>query len=261
MATLSVGQKAQRLLRFLMGLRHPVIAQIMASYGFTPADLEEGWALLRRQSATSLDALPAQAAAGPEAVAKLDAWENKWFPIAAATLARRAPEVHAWLFRNLSQTQGLAVVVSVGTFVRRLELLGRPQVEGGLGEKGEAARKLLARRGLTPQAIEVAQGLLRELGTAPSERGGEGPSKEEQDAEAERAESEMWAWYQEWSTIARMAIADRSLLRLLGIGRPGRRKGKGGAPAGDGGGPGGDDDAGGEEPGGGATETEADAAE
>src|SRR5262245_59869166 len=76
MATLSVGQKAQKKLRFLMGLRHPVIAQIMASYGFTKADLDEGWSLLQRQSATSLDVLPARGVAGPEALAKLDAWEN-----------------------------------------------------------------------------------------------------------------------------------------------------------------------------------------
>jgi hypothetical protein len=102
---------------------------------------------------------------------------------------------------------------------------------------------------------------LRELGTAPAERVGEGPSKEEQDAETERAEAEMWAWYQEWGTIARMAVSDRSLLRLLGIGRPGRRKGKGGVSAGGGAGAGGDDAPDGEEPGDDATENEADAAE
>lgn len=234
MATLSVGQKAQKNLRFLMGLRHPVIAQILAKHGFTNEDLDEGWALLRRQSAMSLDgaAQGPKGAAGPETIGRLDAWENKWFPIASATLARHAPEVHAWLFRNLSQTQGLQVVVSVGTFVRRFALLARPESEGGMGEKGEAARKLLARRGLTKQVIEGAEALLRELGTVATEAPGEGPSKEERDAASEQAEAEMWAWYQEWSTIARMAIPDRALLRLLGIGRPGRRKSKGAGPGG-----------------------------
>ncbi|HEU4407996.1 MAG TPA: hypothetical protein VFS43_22230 [Polyangiaceae bacterium] len=266
MATLSVGQKAQKHLRFLMGLRHPVIAQALAKHGFTNDDLDEGWALLRRQSAASLDGgAQGPKAAGPETIGRLDAWENKWFPIASATLARHAPEVHAWLFRNLSQTQGLQVVVSVGTFVRRFALLARPESEGGMGEKGEAARRLLARRGLTPQAVEGAEALLRELGTVATEAPGEGPSKEERDAASAEAEAAMWAWYQEWSTIARMAIADRSLLRLLGIGRPGRRKGKGagsgggvdGEPAGDGSGDGDDSDDGADE----TDDGESDAAE
>lgn len=54
-----------------------------------------------------------------------------------------------------------------------------------------------------------------------------GPSKEEKGLAFKQVEAEMWAWDQEWSTVARMAIADRSLLRLLGIGRPGRPKGTG----------------------------------
>jgi hypothetical protein len=38
-------------------------------------------------------------------------------------------------------------------------------------------------------------------------------SAEEQEAELEAAESALWAWYLEWSKIARIAIKQRPLLR------------------------------------------------
>ena len=43
------------------------------------------------------------------------------------------------------------------------------------------------------------------------------PAATEQQAELETA---MWAWYKEWSGIARAAIDDRRLLRSLGFLRP-----------------------------------------
>jgi hypothetical protein len=119
MAKLTMGQKVDRVMRLLIGLRNRRIAATLVRHGFTNSDLQEGWSLLQRVTRTQLDAPPEAQAEDPVALRNLDDWENKWFPIAGATLKRRAPQVHAWLFRNLSQTEGPAVIVSVGTFVER----------------------------------------------------------------------------------------------------------------------------------------------
>src|SRR5204862_1625206 len=44
---LSLGDKAQRVLRFLMGLRADRVAAPLAPYGFTKATNDEGWKLLQ----------------------------------------------------------------------------------------------------------------------------------------------------------------------------------------------------------------------
>ncbi|HWN68306.1 MAG TPA: hypothetical protein VNM90_11760, partial [Haliangium sp.] len=110
MGRLTLGQKGQRLLAFLMGLANRQVVRALQPYGFDQAALDEGWALLRRTTASHLDA---QSSAQPtrEQLARLDAWENHWFPIASAVLKRHHPEAHGKVFHNLSQTQGNQVVV------------------------------------------------------------------------------------------------------------------------------------------------------
>jgi len=216
MAKLTIGQKAERVITFLVALRNRRIAAHLAQHGFSQKDLNEGWSLLRDITRTSLDVPLDQSDADPDALRALDAWENKWFAIAAATLKRNAPQSHDWLFRNLSQTEGVAVIVSVGTFVDRLDLLDKPQSEGGLGASGEEAKKILAARGLTKTIIEEAKALLDKL----QKVDGPLPDIEKDDAETasfDKAEDALWDWYLEWSAIARQAIQKRSYLKQLGF--------------------------------------------
>jgi hypothetical protein len=105
MAKLTLGQKVERVIKLLVGLRNRRIAAALIKHGFTNGDLQEGWSLLQKVTRTQLDTPPELQPEDPVAVRNLDEWENKWFPIASATLKRRALEVHAWLFRNLSQTR------------------------------------------------------------------------------------------------------------------------------------------------------------
>lgn len=106
MAKLTLGQKPDRAINLLIGLRNPRIAAALVAHGFTNADLQEGWALLRAVGKSQLDADPGQPAIDPTTLQQLDKWENKWFAIAQATLQRHAPEVSGWFFKNLSQTEG-----------------------------------------------------------------------------------------------------------------------------------------------------------
>jgi hypothetical protein len=96
---------------------------------------------------------------------QLDAWEKRWLPLAAASLRDRYPDVYAWLFMSDAQADSTGVVISVVTFVARVEQMAS---EPALGARGAEARTLLAERGLSASMLEVAKGLLTRLGiTAP----------------------------------------------------------------------------------------------
>lgn len=209
MAKLSIGQKAERVLKLLLGLRNARVAEALRQYGFKETDLAEGWRLLQALTAGRLQARGALKQ-DPALLARLDEWENRWFPIAGATLRGRYPAVNDWLFLNLSQTEGPAVVISVGTFVARLNAMA---TDASLGAQGKEARDLLAARGLSADTAQVAQTLLTALGTAEPAL----PSQPVDVVTQEAAESAMWAWYLEWGEIARVAVTDRRLLRELGF--------------------------------------------
>lgn len=215
-AKLTMSQKAERVLTLLLALRNARIAGALKQHGFTNADLEEGWTLLRAVTRTQLDEPVESVPMDSDALRALDAWENQWFVIASATLGRRAPQVHERLFRNLSQTDGVEVIVSVGTFLERLDNLDKPTKDGGLGNEGKDAKKLLAARGLSDKVIGEAKALVHQLSHV------EGPLPDlekvaAEEASFEKAEENLWAWYLEWSTIARSAIKQRSLLIKLGF--------------------------------------------
>lgn len=206
MARLTVGQKTRRMLGFLMGLGNREIARALQRYGFDQATLDEGWTLLRQTTAVQLDAPPFRQLTR-EQVARLDAWENQWFPIASAVLRRHHPEEHTAVFHNLRQTQGNEVVLSVGTLLARIEALP--------GGEGSPVRATLARHGLTAAVLDEAYGLLGGVTQPPPV---EQPGAEDDEPVVDpTAEAAMWSYYLQWSAIARSAISDRRLLRQLGF--------------------------------------------
>jgi hypothetical protein len=55
MAKLSIGEKAHRVLRFIMGLRTPGAVSALSKYGFTEADLRTGRGAPQPRDASSPD--------------------------------------------------------------------------------------------------------------------------------------------------------------------------------------------------------------
>ncbi|WP_437938412.1 hypothetical protein [Sorangium sp. So ce341] len=221
MAKLTIGQKAERVLLLLMGLRKNKVAAALVAHGFSDEDLAEGWRLLQRVTRTRLGFVATAAATDTGLINALDAWENKWFPIASATLKRHAPKAHAFLFRNLTQTEGAAVLVSVSTFVERWENLAKSKEKGGPDAEGDEGRKILAKRGLTKAVVDEAKQLLARAGKLESIA--ELPPAAATDEDFEKAEQQLWDWYLEWSTIVQTAIKDRRILRELGFRRSSSR--------------------------------------
>ncbi len=207
MSRLTIGQKATRVLGFLMGLRNRRVAMILAAHGFGEADLKEGWRRMAALTEGRLDGALPPADADPTLLANLDAWENKWFPILNASLSARFPAAHRNLFRNLAQTEGPEVVVSVKTLLNRLDALGKT------GEDREV-RDLCERRGLNKKVMDEARQLLEKLATIDETPEPKAAITPEQDA---LLDAQLWSWYREWSAIARAVITDRRALRALGF--------------------------------------------
>jgi hypothetical protein len=108
----------------------------------------------------------------------------------------------------------------IGTFLDRIDGLTKKKTDGGYGPGGKEAMKLLETRALTKATVGEAKELLARLGAivAPTPDDKKAKAQEAKFADAEAA---LWAWYLEWSEIARIAIKDRKLLRQLGFLRSG----------------------------------------
>jgi len=220
MSRMRVGQKAHRALDFLVGVSHRRARAALETQGFTAEDLAEGWARLMALSSPGRTVLEPVAPA-PDVLGELQAFEGRWVPVCEVVLRLNFPAVHAVVLHKLGRTEGPDVVASITVLLDRLEAIARPEEEGGLGDEGRRARALLAQRKLTDEVIAEGRALLARIGRAP-----DAPTEEELD-ELDRearalAEQRLWSWYLEWSTLARLAIRDRSLLRSLGFRRPGR---------------------------------------
>ena len=199
------AQKAERILTFLLGLRNVKALEPMMVHGFAQADVDEGWRLLRGMASYPFDEARRPDSVTVDYVAMVDAWENHWFQIIEACLARRFPAVRDRVFADLRQVSGPKVLVSVRTLIERIEGL-----RTGSAEAREAFALLQLRGVSDAMLIEVRAMLDAALVPSP-ERATASPRFDQ--AAAEEA---AWAWYLEWSAIAQKAVGDRRVLRELG---------------------------------------------
>jgi hypothetical protein len=200
-------QKAERVLTLLMGLRNVKALGPMALHGLASADIEEGWQLLRGMASYPFEQTKRTAVVTVDYVAAVDAWENHWFPIIQASLARSFPDVKEHMFLGLRQTSGPGVLLGVALLVQRVEALRGPRST----PREREAFALLQRRGLGDAELSEVRVLLEAAKQAPPEA----PPPARTDPHA--GEDAAWAWYLEWSAIARRAITDRRMLRELGF--------------------------------------------
>ncbi len=194
--------------RLLLGIPNARVFEALAAHGFTKADYEEGWTLLRRvASARIREQEPAPPSV--DVVSRVDAWEDRWFAIIQATINRVDPMLSEEVFHGLSQADGPAAVETVRTLLARLDAL-RSSKDGR-----SRASERLERRGLTPAVLDEVRKLLSPVDAASAAPGAGRDELTAQDIRA--AEEAMRGYYDEWSTIARSAVSDRRLLRRLGL--------------------------------------------
>lgn len=226
-----------RTLTFLRGVgTSPTLRAILNQCGYSDEEHQLGWRLLH----TVAGFAPGRQALGPDAdpavraaVLELDAWDEPHFARVDAMLARRYPEQRDFVFNNLKAAQGVGAVLTVATFLGRLDALEKGEGRKASHKEDLAALALLDARGIGKaerhrlrKLVEVAQ-----QGTEAATL----PVVDDTAREAhEAALMELYLWYKDWSTSARSAIRRRDHLIRLGLAKRKARK-EGGEDAGDGG--------------------------
>jgi hypothetical protein len=193
------GAKIDQCVRLLYGMRLPAVAAALGPYGWSPAVREDAWNRLRPLlTGAPPDALSEQL---ESALAELERFAATWLPVGRSALGSEHPERAVELFAGLDRDDPAASALSVATLLERLD------------QQGPEVRSLLEARGLGPAQLERARELLAELRCV-SNSAAELAAFEEQQR---RALEPVWAWYLEWSQIARVAIKNKSLLFALGL--------------------------------------------
>lgn len=225
----------ERVLTLLSGIGTSLaIRAHLARVGYCAKDHEEGWRLLH--AAAGYDATIPTLEAEEQvalAIAELDAWDEPHFRLARAALGRRYPAQAAFLFEKLEATQGAAAVLSVKTFLDRLDMLegkapGRNHKDKATKAADFAALTALASRGITHAERLRLRGLIKtaEEGAELSERAKQqAEENEKQQAARQGALVALRAWFDEWAETARVVIKRRDQLIRLGLAK--RRTGGG----------------------------------
>jgi hypothetical protein len=206
-----------RTLAFLRGVgTDMVIRGIMAKAGYTDADHAQGWNLLHKVGGyVPVAATTAVNDEARQAIVELDAWDEQGFRRAHAAMAHLHPEQDAFVFANLVAAQGSAAVLSVGTFLDRLDVL-----ESGVGREktkdaDRAALETLAKRGIGKAERTKLRGLVTKAQTSK-----EMPQPPTSDVDPRTADMvALRGWYEDWSETARAVVKRRDHLIKLGLAR------------------------------------------
>jgi len=233
-------QETRRLLRisrFLLVIRDPALFQAAQAHGYSAAEHEEGWGLLRRASGEGQAMQPATPATAPRSLfldqelQAIDAFENLWFPRVRAIIERVVPAAHrtdfvATFFRDLTQQPlGSGVIVSVRTLTERVTALATSALPGAV-----AVRDTLRARGLTDAIVAAMRARVAALEALPAlPAAAPAPASDPAVDQAARraAYVALAAWFNDWGTTLRSVFNKREATQL-GLRVP-RRKGEAGA--------------------------------
>jgi hypothetical protein len=205
MARLGPAGKVRRLLEFLLGLRDDRVLSALMAHGFSEADRAMGWDLLRALGTTQC---VVRMSMNNTALDALDTWRRNWVRLIHVSLEHGFAHLDAKLFHRIDgATRSSLEVVTV--FLNRLDRLEREN-----DATTHAALAKLRERGFTAAQREEGKQLLR---AAQRFRPPEIPDPEVRRAAIRQAEAALWAYYVEWSSIARTVIKDERLLELLGF--------------------------------------------
>ncbi len=228
-----------RALKFLDGARVGPIRMALEARGYSDDDHEEGWRLLLKASGRIPKAPLPTDTATREALSVLDAWDEPTFQIAYVALDRKFPVQRDFVFMNLQAATGAWAIVTVATFLDRLDVLEIGKDRAATHEADLKALALLSKRGITKgertrmrALVEIAKS--SEPGTEPAVQ----QSYEQAETERQKGLIELRGWYEEWAGVAHAVIKRRDYLIRLGLAKRKASKKKGGGEAGGGAAPG-----------------------
>jgi hypothetical protein len=102
MAQLNINGKANRVLKFQLGMREPENFRVLSGFGFNRQHLQDGWNRIKVFGELYAKRAGRLETVDPKLIQRLDDYENLWFPIMQATLDAHYPEISAQVFENVS---------------------------------------------------------------------------------------------------------------------------------------------------------------
>ncbi len=216
MAKLKYGPRLRRIVGFLLAVREPQVAKHLRRSGFTEVELREGAQLLAAALNGRLDETPSKESK-VSLRKELKRFAREWLSVVRHALERHYPEVADRLLAGLTWTEGADTANLVTILLQRLEEMD--DATGVYGEAGPRARAVLAARGLTAEVVAEITSTLHTLGEFNGTEDELESAQPDPRAELRKAEEAAWAWYREWSGIARAVITDKGALYKLGFGR------------------------------------------
>lgn len=208
-----------RALKFMSAVStNPTIRAILERRGYTDAYHDKGWELLlkasgyKRAPAAPVQSRPEAAAA----IAELDQWDEPHFRIARAALGE-FPDQRDFVFENLDPQTGAGAVVSITTFLDRLDHLENGKDRKATRKIDHAALAKLAERGISDAERTRLRGLLKTAIASPEPQAQAPKAPPAQNDDARAVKLALWTFYSEWSEIAKADIKRRDYLIQLGL--------------------------------------------
>jgi hypothetical protein len=208
----SLEETPGRALKFLGAVGRTLgIRAALSAHGYDADEHRSAWDLLHKVSGYPGEQDPGvlHDVRAREAVAALDGWDERGFKIAGAALKHRHPVQHAYVFDNLAPAQGTEAVLSVRTFLDRLDGLAGDPGRVATRDADAAALSTLAKRGIDAAERARLWGLVKAAQAVTA------PAADNQ----ERLQhlTALHAWIEEWTETARAVIQRRDYLVTLGI--------------------------------------------
>jgi hypothetical protein len=207
-----------RVLTFLIAVgKYFPIRTALATRGYTEAHHELAWSYLKKLAIFPAGSAPVLDKTVRDALVEVDAWDEPNYAVVRAVLENHHPEVVDFVFDNLSPKQGPEAVVGVSTLLDRLDALENAPERKTTRKADHAALETLAARGYTKEERTRLRGLVDTAQTVVM-------TKPISDEEREKTQIRLYAWHNEWTTIARIVLTRRDHQIAVGIAK--RRKAK-----------------------------------
>jgi hypothetical protein len=207
-----------RVLVFILGVgKYFAIRTALAARGYDATQHELAWGYLKKLAIFPAGSIPVLDKPVRDAVLELDAWDEPNFAVIRAVLENHHADIVEFLFENLSPKQGPEAVVGVSTLLDRLDALESAPERKATRKADHAVLETLAARGYSKEERARLRGLVDLTQTVVV-------TKPISDEEREKTLGRLYAWYNEWSSIARLALTRRDHQIAVGIAK--RRKAK-----------------------------------
>lgn len=217
----------ERAFRFLrtVGLYPPIMFQL-AEAGYDDDHHRFAWERLHQISGYQEASLPHVSQEHRDAITALDRWDEPNFARTKAALRHRYPSQHDYIFNDLKAEQGAEAVLSVKTFLDRIDALEEGTDPKRKKRKAEdkKAVELLEQRGIISDSTRKHLRALIETAQTPAELPAGGPRNAKEEEAYKDALIELAMWFDEWSETARSVIQRRDYLISLGLAKRRRKK-------------------------------------